>query len=181
MNNVTLQNRNQEFAQGFAQGDLPILPKLRTVILTCADARVDPAHVLGVGLGDAVVIRNTGGRVTRAVIDEIATLAFMVANMEGGEPQPFELFIMHHTHCAAERMANPEFQQALQAHIGVDATDLAITDQTTSLYDDISRLRSAETVPGYIIASGYIYDVKTGALQEVVKPAALQSTPAALG
>ena len=75
---ATLLNRNRKFSTNFSNSDLPILPLLRTVVLTCADARVDPAHVLGLDLGDAVIIRNNGGRVTRSVIEEIATLAFMV-------------------------------------------------------------------------------------------------------
>lgn len=82
---TTLLNRNRQFAGNFASADLPILPKLRTVILTCADARVDPAHIFGLELGDAVVIRNNGGRVTPAVVEEIAALSFIVAQMEGGE------------------------------------------------------------------------------------------------
>ncbi len=74
-NTTTLLERNRLFASDFAAADLPILPKLRTVVLTCGDARVDPAHILGLELGDAVVIRNNGGRVTPEVVQEIAALA----------------------------------------------------------------------------------------------------------
>ena len=61
---TTLLHRNRQFASDFAAADLPILPKLRTVVLTCGDSRVDPEHILGLQLGDAVVIRNYGGRGT---------------------------------------------------------------------------------------------------------------------
>ncbi|MBE9554394.1 MAG: carbonic anhydrase, partial [Proteobacteria bacterium] len=96
-NTTTLLDHNRQFASDFSAADLPILPRLRTVVLTCGDSRVDPAHVLGLELGDAVVIRNNGGRVTPAVVHEIAALAFIVAKMDGGEPGPFELVIMQHT------------------------------------------------------------------------------------
>lgn len=165
-----LQERNRHFAKNFTHGDLPILPKMRSVILTCVDARVDPAHVLGVELGDAVVIRNNGGRVTPAVIEEIATLAFMVAKLDGDAPEPFEVVIMHHTQCGAERFADPEFRKALKAHIGVDVSSVAISNHQDSLREDIERLRKADTVPGHIIVSGYIYDVKNGQIREVAPP-----------
>ena len=88
---TTLLDRNRQFARDFAASDLPILPKLRTVVLTCGDSRVDPAHILGLELGDAVVIRNNGGRVTPEVLHEIATLAFIVGKLDGAERSPFEL------------------------------------------------------------------------------------------
>lgn len=169
----TLLDRNRQFASKFTEADLPIIPKLRTVLLTCIDARVDPAHVFGLELGDAVVMRNNGGRVTPNVVDEIATIAFMSAMMDGGEPKPFELVIMQHTECGAERFSNPDFQHKLKALRGVDVSSLAITDHEQSLVEDIERLRSAPEVPGYIIVSGFIYDVQLGSVREVIAPAAL--------
>ena len=111
---TTLLSRNRDFASDFAAGDLPFLPKLRTVVLTCGDSRVDPAHILGLELGDAVVIRNNGARVTPEVVHEIATLAFIVAKLDGAERGPFELVIVQHTQCGAERFADPDVQRALK-------------------------------------------------------------------
>lgn len=172
-NTTTLVDRNRQFASDFTAGELPILPKLRTVVLTCGDARVDPAYVLGLELGDAVVIRNNGGRVTREVVHEIAALSFMVAKMDGAEPGPFELIIMQHTQCGAERFADPDFQQMLKEQIGVDVSAIAITDHEESLREDVERLRNAPEIPGHIVVSGFIYDVQHGNLREVVAPAAL--------
>ncbi len=70
----TLIDRNHDFASSFNQGDLPLLPRLSTLIVTCLDARVDPAHLFRLELGDAVVMRNIGGRVTDDVIEHIAIL-----------------------------------------------------------------------------------------------------------
>lgn len=172
-NTTTLLERNRQFASDFAAANLPILPKLRTVVLTCTDARVDPAHILGLELGDAGVLRNNGGRVTPEVVHEIAALAFIVAKMDGAEPRPWDLVIMQHTQCGAERFADPDLQRALKEHVGVDVSSVAITDHELSLREDIERLRSAAEVPGHIVVSGFIYDVQHGSVREVIAPAAL--------
>jgi len=170
---TTLLNRNQQFASNFTTADMPVIPKMRTVIITCGDARVDPAHVLGLELGDAVVIRNNGGRVTQAVVEELAAISFMVAKMDGDEPGPFEVVIMQHTQCGAERFADPDFQRVLKQQIGVDVSSSAITDHEQSLLEDVERLRNAPEVPGYIVVSGFIYDVQHGSVRQVIAPAAL--------
>ena len=175
MSNTTiLLDRNREFASTFSAAKLPVLPKLRSVVLTCGDSRVDPAHILGLELGDAVVIRNNGGRVTQEVVHEIAALAFMVAMMDGDEAGPFELIIIHHTQCGAERFADPEFQRVLKEQIGVDVSSSAIIDHEQSLREDVERLRSATEVPRHIVVSGFIYDVQNGSVREVIAPSAIE-------
>ncbi len=67
----TLLDRNRSFAEQFEGGDLNIRPRMATILLTCVDARVDPAHLFGLGLGDALVIRNAGGRITPAVMEDL--------------------------------------------------------------------------------------------------------------
>lgn len=171
---ATLLHRNRQFAKDFGAAELPILPKLRSVVLTCGDSRVDPAHVLGLELGDSVVIRNNGGRVTPEVIQEIATLAFMVRRMDGDQPGPFELILMQHTQCGAERFADPDFRGALREQLGIDVGPLAIRDHEQSLREDIERLREAPEVPDFVVVSGLIYDVHEGSVREVVAPAALR-------
>ena len=170
---TTLLNRNRQFASDFAAADLPPMPKLRTVVLACADARVDPAHVLALELGEAAVLRNNGGRVTPEVVHEIAALAFIVAKRDGAEPAPWDLIIMQHTQCGAEHFADPDLQRALKEQIGVDVSSVAITDHEQSLREDVERLRSAPEVPGHIVVSGYIYDVQKGSVREVIAPAPL--------
>ena len=172
-NTTTLLNRNRQFANDFTAADLPILPKLRTVVLTCIDSRVDPAHFMGLELGDAGVIRNNGVRVTPEVVNEIAAMSFMVTMMDGDKPGPFELLIIQHTQCGAERYADPDFQKVLKNKIGIDVSSQALTDHELSLREDVERLRSAPEIPGHIIVSGYIYDVLNGSIREVIAPAAL--------
>ena len=176
-NTSILLERNKSFAKDFAAAEIPILPKLRTVILSCGDARVDPAHIFGVELGEAVVLRNNGGRVSRAFIDELAALAFMVSKMDAtdGKPNPFDVILVQHTNCGAQRFADPEFQSAEKANTGVDVSSVAITDQETNLKEDVERLRDASNIPGCLVVSAYLYDVKTGTAKEIGSPAPLRS------
>ncbi len=169
---MTAQNeligRNRAFAADFNGAELPILPKLGTVLLTCVDARVDPAHVLGLELGDAVVIRNNGGRVTRAVIEEVATLAVLVSAMTEGRELGFNVILMQHTQCGAQRLADPALQGMLQEKLGIDVSEYAITDQASDLMTDIERLRDAEVIPDTLSVSAMLYDVATGEAREIV-------------
>jgi carbonic anhydrase len=174
-NTNVLIERNQQFSKNFDNANLPILPKLRTVIITCGDARVDPAHTLGIELGDAVVIRNNGGRITRAVVEELAAISFMVAKMDGDQLKPFEVIIVQHTQCGAEKFADVNFQSLLKEHVGIDVSDIAIHNHQDSIIEDIQSLKDAPELPDYIVASGYIYDVTNGQMQEVVAPTSLSS------
>ena len=100
----TLIDRNLEFSASFDQGDLAILPRLSTLVLTCLDSRVDPAHFFGLQLGDAVVMRNIGGRVTDGVIEQIAILRALAGLVGGGA---LEVAIVHHTDCGAQPLRQP--------------------------------------------------------------------------
>ncbi|MEO0751252.1 MAG: carbonic anhydrase [Pseudomonadota bacterium] len=174
-----LIDRNEWFAASFEHGDLSILPNLRTVIVACGDARVDPAHVLGLELGDAVVLRNNGGRATRAVTEEIATLAVLVSAMTECREAGFSVILMQHTQCGAQRLANPDMQKMLRDKICIDVSDYAITDQESDLAADIGRMTAAPELPDAITVSALLYDVATGAAREIapaVSLGALRST-----
>lgn len=175
----TLLERNQRFAQTFTGASMPILPRLRIVVIACADARVDPAHVLGLGLGEAVVIRNNGGRVTPAVIDEIAVLAFMAARMTNSTEPEFNIVVIHHTQCGAERFADPTFQAAIQDRIGINVADAAIHDHDQSMRIDLDRLRDAPELQGHITIAALHYDVATGRAREFATPKSLAQARAA--
>ncbi len=172
----TLIDRNLEFANSFDQGDLKILPRLSTLVVTCLDARVDPAHFLGLELGDAVVMRNVGGRVTDEVIEHIAILQVLVGQLGGGS-DAFEVAIIHHTDCGASRFTNPQLRQKLGQAAGTSEgaiEKLAITDPQTSVAEDLERLRAAPTLPDELIVAGYVYDVTDGHVRETFAPAPLR-------
>ena len=178
---TTLLDRNRGFAEQFAAGDLKILPRMSTILLTCVDARVDPAHLFGLGLGDAVVIRNAGGRITPAVIGDLGILGVLAAavSQPGTSPIQPELVVIHHTDCGMSRLANPAIQGQVAERLGlsVDAVSaMAISDPTKSVQDDIERLRHTPGTPDQLVVSGFVYDVSNGTINQVVPPAPLRAT-----
>ena len=173
----SLYDRNHRFAIGFNQADLAIRPQFSTIILTCIDARVDPAHVLALQLGDAVVLRNPGGRVTGAIERELAILFAMANQVTDGQPPEFSLAIIHHSDCGLERLANPQAQQAISQRSGVDLAvveSFSIADHNQSLADDVDRLRRSNLMPDVLVVSGHLYNVKTGRINEVISAAPLR-------
>jgi len=173
----TLVDRNLEFASSFNQGHLAIMPRLSTLVLTCVDARVDPAHILGLELGDAVVMRNVGGRVTDEVIEHIAILQVLGTKLAGGDSFALEVAIVHHTDCGASRFTNPQLRQMLGKATGTGEAAierLAITDPQTSVTEDIDRLQAAPNLPDQLVVAGYVYNVTDGNLRETFAPAPLR-------
>jgi carbonic anhydrase len=176
---TALVDRNRRFAEQFDAGDLAIRPRMSTIILTCLDARVDPAHLFGLGLGDALVIRNAGGWITPAVLRDLAILGVLAANMPGPSAMQLELVVVHHTDCGMARLANPAIQQQAAERLGLSVDEvaaMAITDPAKSVQDDIERLRQTPGTPDQLVVSGFVYDVKNGTINQVVPPAPLRAT-----
>ncbi len=181
MSNVPrLLDGNRRFSAHFADGELPIRPRLSTIVLTCLDARVDPAHLFGLQLGDALVIRNAGGRLGPGVLTDLAVLGLLAATLPGGKAKPQELVILHHTDCGMSRFADPSAREALAQRLGIEpdkvATTMAITDPAQSVRDDIARLREAPGPPDDLVVSGLVYDVAHGTVEQVVAPTPLRIT-----
>ena len=178
---TTLLDRNRNFAEQFAAGDLKILPRMSTILLTCVDARVDPAHLFGLGLGDAVVIRNAGGRITPAVMRDLGILSVLAAaaNQLGTSPMQPELVVIHHTDCGMSRLTNPAIQGQVAKRLGLSVDEvsaMAISDPTTSVQEDIERLRHTPGTPDQLVVSGFVYDVRNGTINQVVPPAPLRAS-----
>ncbi len=172
----TLYDRNEGFARTFDKGDLPILPRRSTIVLTCVDSRVDPAHFLGLELGDALVLRNTGGRVTDDVEQGVALLSGMIGLVADDRAPGLSLAIVHHTDCGLERIAAPGPRHALCQSTGLEPEvleTLAISDHEASLKADIERLRASDLVPSEPEVSAHLYDVKSGRVSQVLPPAPL--------
>ncbi len=168
MSNIdVLMTRNQEFAAGFAQGDLVPLPKMGMIIVACIDARVDPTTVFGLELGDAVIMRNNGGRITSAIIDEITALSLLVGRVTSQDAPIFHIMLMQHTKCGAQQFAVPEFQAQIKERTGVDVSASAITDSESDLMVDIARLRDAPNLHGGLTVSAMLYDIETGQVREI--------------
>jgi carbonic anhydrase len=164
--------RNRTFAAAGGHDGAVVFPDLRLLVVTCLDPRVDPAHFLGLGLGDAMVIRNVGGRVTREVINDIAFIAQIVESVIPAGPL-FEVAVVHHTQCGAGMLADDTFRRRYAERIGVEESTLrehAVLDPAATVALDVGRLRSARSIPARVTVSGHIYDVMTG-LVETVLPA----------
>ncbi|MEQ8676186.1 MAG: carbonic anhydrase [Aggregatilineales bacterium] len=166
----TLINRNHAFTENY-KGNLPTSPRIPTLVLTCMDARVDPAHFLGLQLGDSPVLRTGGARITRDVEIQIAVLFMLVKQIQGDDFGGISVAIIHHTNCGYERLATPEFRALLTGQLNMDDAELqtlGISDHTQAINDDIERLKQSSCVPKNVSVTGYIYDVQSGELTELV-------------
>ena len=168
-----LLERNKQFAADYTPTPLGP-PATQVVIVTCLDHRVDPAIVLGLGLGDAVVIRNTGGRVTPAVIDDIAYLAFLAGQLFSGVVAAeglFEVAVVHHTQCGTGFLADPGFRKQAAQATGRPETALAasaVTDPHTTVMADVEHLLTAPQLSPQVSVSGHVYDIATGRVTTVL-------------
>ena len=165
-----VRERNRAFAAAGGHEGAVILPQLSLFVITCLDPRVDPAHFLGLDLSDAIVVRNVGGRVTPAVIDDVAFIGQIAEGVLPDGPL-FEVAVIHHTQCGAGALADDAFRRSYADRIGGDESALrerAVLDPAETVEADVARLLSAPAIPGRVSVSGHVYDVVTGLLQTVV-------------
>jgi carbonic anhydrase len=162
-----LLERNEQFARTYTPVALG-LPATQVIVVTCLDHRVDPAMVLGLMLADAPVIRNAGGRVTEAVIDDIAYLAFLAEQLFGGQLEPgrlFEVAIIHHTQCGTGFLADPGFLGQAAEATGLSEAALAasaVADPYATVRADAERLLTSPLLSPKVSVSGHVYDIETG-------------------
>ena len=169
-----LLERNQAFAKTGAHSALTPMPAHQVFVISCLDSRIDPAHILGIGLGDALVLRNAGGRVNDEVIEGIAFIAALTESLFGDEAPPFEVAIIHHTECGSGFLADDDFRRGFAKRIGVSEQDLAtkaVTDPTETVLADVETLLASPLLPGRVSVSGHVYDVASGLVATVVAPA----------
>jgi carbonic anhydrase len=161
-----LLKANESFAVSFDKGGLEIAPAKPVLVLTCIDARLDPARMLGLDIGDAHVVRNAGGRATDDAIRSATISSWLLGTRE--------FVVIHHTDCGMTKFTDDVLQGMIRDATGIDVSDqeyLSFTDPDESLRDDVARLRDVKSLPEGIAVSGYLYDVGDGTLREVV-PAA---------
>jgi carbonic anhydrase len=154
--------RNAEtYAAGFDKGDLPVPPARKVAVVACMDARLQPERVLGLGEGDAHVIRNAGGVITD---DEIRSLAIS-QRLLGTE----EIVLIHHTDCGMLSFTDEEFRRSLRDDVGVEPEWSAETfsDLDENVRESIARIRESPFIPRKDSVRGFVYDVHSGALREV--------------
>lgn len=184
---------NANYASNFgAKGDLALPPARAFAILTCMDARLDPAKYAGLSEGDAHVIRNAGARASDDAIRSLVISHKLLGTREW--------FVIHHTNCGMELFCDEVMSDLLEDSLATASLDMAtgkwsnpqhgggcaaghfikwhtIKTQNESVLQDIARIRSHPLVPKNVPIYGYVYDVKTGKLIEV--PGAAEAGKAA--
>ena len=154
--------RNAEtYAEVFEQGELPLPPAKRVAVLACMDARLNPYGLLGLSEGDAHVIRNAGGVVTD---DEIRSLSIS-QRLLGTE----EIMLIHHTDCGMLTFADDDFRREIQQETGIkpEWAAEAFDDLEADVRQSIARIKASPFIPKKESIRGFIYDVRTGRIQEV--------------
>lgn len=172
---------NEVYAASFGEkSELALPPARGFAVLTCMDARLDPAKYAGLAEGDAHVIRNAGGRASDDAIRSLVISYKLLGTKE--------FFVIHHSDCGMEFFTNEVISGLLASSLETAAMDengfhdvgtgggsaegnyinfLTIADKTGSVVDDVRRIRNHPLIPNRIPIYGYIYDVKTGRLIEV--------------
>lgn len=174
-------NANQQYVEMFGdKADLPMPPGRHFAILTCMDARLDPAKFAGLAEGDAHVIRNAGGRASDDAIRSLVISHKLLGTREW--------FVIHHSDCGMETFTDEIMRDLLASSLETATIDaggwrdtgngsgsieakyidwLTISDREQSVVEDVQRIRRHPLVPTDIPIYGFIYDVHTGQLNEV--------------
>lgn len=174
---------NREYQQSFGdKGKLALPPARQFAVLTCMDARIDPAKLAGLSEGDAHVIRNAGGRASDDALRSLVISHKLLGTKEW--------FVIHHTNCGMELFTDAIIRELLAKSLDTATVDasgwkdvgkgpgsrqgefidwLTIANQEESVVTDVERIRHHPLVPGEIPIHGFVYHVETGALVEVAR------------
>ncbi|MGH3022790.1 MAG: beta-class carbonic anhydrase [Gaiellaceae bacterium] len=153
---------NEGYAGGFSSGDLPMPPGRRLAVVTCMDARLDPARFLGLEPGDAHVIRNAGGLVTDDALRSLVISHWLLGTQE--------VAVIAHTDCGMLTFTNDDLRGRLADEAGADAGHvdfLPFDDLETSVRGSLQAIRESPLLPGSLELSGWVYDVTSGRIAEV--------------
>jgi carbonic anhydrase len=152
---------NESYAASFDKGDLPVLPARKTAVVACMDARLNVYGILGLGEGDAHVIRNAGGVVTD---DAIRSLAIS-QRLLGTE----EIILIHHTGCGMLTFSDDDFKQSIEQDTGIRPpwAAEAFGDLDADVRQSIARIKASPFIPHKDTVRGFVYEVETGRLREV--------------
>ena len=157
-----LLERNRAYAEDFYMGGLAGRPARRVAIVACMDARLDPARALGLEEGDAHVIRNAGGAITD---DAIRSLAIS-QRLLGTE----EIMLLHHTDCGLATFSDDEFRRRIEDETGIRPPWAAetFTDVEDDVRQSMARIEASPFIPEKGSMRGFVYEVETGRVREVV-------------
>jgi carbonic anhydrase len=153
---------NKAYASEFSKGHLPPAPARRAAIVTCMDARLDPARFLGLQEGDAHVIRNAGGLVTDDALRSLVISHWLLGTQEA--------FVIGHTGCGMLTFTNEELRGRLAYETGAETSQLdfhPFGDLDESVRESVRKIIESPLLPNSFGASGFVYEVESGRLREV--------------
>jgi carbonic anhydrase len=154
---------NREFAKDFALSGFDGVAHAGIALVTCMDSRIDPLGMLGLKPGDAKIFRNPGGRVTDQALEALV-LGVHLLNVN-------RVLVVPHTRCAMASSTLEEVRERVGNSAGQDAswqTFSMVSDQRAALRDDVHKVRAHPLIPETILVGGFVYDVDTGLLEQVV-------------
>lgn len=152
---------NKTFASDFAQTGLDGVARAGIAVVTCMDSRIVPLGMLGLGPGDAKILRNPGGRVDHSTLEALVLAVHLLGVTR--------VVIAPHTKCAVASSTEAELRARVEESAGMDASWQSIhvvRDQLESLADDVQKVRTHPLVPESVTVGGFIYDVDTGLLDQ---------------
>jgi carbonic anhydrase len=160
--NGDLLKNSESYATTFNRGALSRPPARKLAIVTCMDARIDTASLLGLREGDAHIIRNAGGVITDGEIRSLAISQRLMATEE--------VFLIHHTDCGMQTFSEDEFRTTLEEETGqaVPWPIEAFKDLDLDVRKSMERVRTSPFLPHRDKVRGFVYEVETGLLREVV-------------
>jgi carbonic anhydrase len=153
---------NEAYASGFTKGDLPAPPARRLAVVTCMDARLDPAKFLGLEEGDAHVIRNAGGLVTDDALRSLVVSHWLLGTREA--------YVIGHSGCGMLTFTNDDLRRKLADEAGADASEVdfhPFPDLDESVRASVRKIAESPLLPDSFEARGYVYDIGSGRLREV--------------
>jgi carbonic anhydrase len=156
-----LVEHNLEYAAEFHDADLQVEPTRHLAVVACMDSRIDTFAVLGLGNGEAHIIRNAGGVITDDVIRSLCLSQRLLGTRE--------VLLLHHTDCGLQKVREDEFREELFAELGVKPTWLveSFRDPYVDVRQSMQRLENSPFIPHKDLIRGFVYEVTTGLLHEV--------------
>jgi len=155
---------NRRYAKKFDLGGLAASAARELAVITCIDSRIEPLAMLGLVPGDAKVIRNAGARVT----DDALRSLVLAVNLLG----VLRVAVVAHTDCALAQSTDAELRAQVSEQVAADASGWefhAIGDQAAALGEDIARIRGCPLLPADLAVGGFVYDVETGLLEQIMR------------
>ena len=163
-----LLHNNETYSKSFTKGDLPLPPAKHIAVLACMDARLDVHKILGLQEGDAHVIRNAGGVATDDAIRSLVISQRLLGTNE--------IVLIHHTDCGMLTFKDDDVKGSIEAEVGIRPHFAleAFGDLEADVKQSIGRIKASPFIPNKSSVRGFIYDVKTGKLDEVGAPVSVR-------